>query len=1039
MALQEQHVAFKFAGGVETKMDPKAVPAVRLLDLQNGVFTRAISIKKRNGYELLSRAIEDSASPISGAKRLAKRDDELLLFTDNRCYSKQSDADQWTDAGALVAPLGQERPAVTTGTAQTMPDHATAGGITVYAWEDSLDGVYWTVVDEATGRIYRAPTQADSLGQRPRCVAVGNIIHIYYAVPTLSRVMVMTVNPATPSASVTASTLIEDLSSSNPVFDACPTTRTGTPALIAWHEHATTDVRIGYVDASGVLGSPTTGHPSVARLSPTVVSTTPIAVAYRYVDGANGDHLFLSYVTSTAQGIVRTLNGGSLAAGIATTVSDSDIGLTTAVSVQRIALAVSSTHAWVAFEEAAVAASNRYCMVNSVAFLGAASSAVRIRSVGLASRAFQAGNATDVFAVFVHDTTYFNVYLTLRLSDFAPAGRHLVGSAAGAPTRTHLSSVVVTDDVATVVLPYKTRLASLNNDKFGETALSKVTMSFDDADTHQTAQTGRGLTLAAACPQHYDGRLWTEQGFHVGPELVTAVTASGGSMTVSSTYLYVVWYEWTDAQGEIHRGPTSIGTEVVTGGADTQVTLTLPMLRVTRKTNVRICVGRSLPGATANIYRVTSLDSTTDGAAANGYVANATGSDTVSFVDRMSDADLIEQEEIYTVGGILSNDPVSLGSHVAAGKNRLFFTDAQAGSVVRFSKRVATGFGVEFAPELMYDIDPDGGDITSLATMDDVVFAFKASSIYAFNGDGPYENGSNTSGGLVAGFSSSQLITSDVGCTDPSSIVLTPKGLMFKSSKGIYMLSRSREVTKVGSPVETYDSQNVRRAVVLPDRTAVLFLTDSGSSLYYDYEVLQWSRFTNHEGYDGIVVDNEFYYLRTNDIVFKETPGVHSDGGARITLTFETAWLHLLEHLQGFQRFWKLLLLGTRTSPHQLAVSHRMSYEEQWSDPYYLDATGDTSSVGWITGDSANPIGEDPIDGTAYGEGDYGEGDYGGDAPGVYQWRYGIHEDGQAVQFRFEDFEKAGLSGASFELTEMTITGGVKKSDMRPFSAARST
>src|SRR5687767_701318 len=135
MALTEQHTAFKFAGGIETKMDSKAVPPVRLLALRNGVFTRAISIKKRNGYSLLARAIDGSVSLITGAKRLAAREDELLLFTTARCYSKQSGANQWTDAGALVAPLGHDRPAVHTSTAQTMPDHATNGGVTAYAWE----------------------------------------------------------------------------------------------------------------------------------------------------------------------------------------------------------------------------------------------------------------------------------------------------------------------------------------------------------------------------------------------------------------------------------------------------------------------------------------------------------------------------------------------------------------------------------------------------------------------------------------------------------------------------------------------------------------------------------------------------------------------------------------------------------------------------------------------------------------------------------------------------------------------------------------
>ena len=41
MALQEMAYPIKFAGGVSTKEDPKAVPTARLLTLENAVFTRA--------------------------------------------------------------------------------------------------------------------------------------------------------------------------------------------------------------------------------------------------------------------------------------------------------------------------------------------------------------------------------------------------------------------------------------------------------------------------------------------------------------------------------------------------------------------------------------------------------------------------------------------------------------------------------------------------------------------------------------------------------------------------------------------------------------------------------------------------------------------------------------------------------------------------------------------------------------------------------------------------------------------------------------
>lgn len=1032
MALREAIQAFKFAGGIETKMDSKAVPAMRLLGLENGVFAKAISIQKRNGYIARSMRI-DNGSTISGAKRLAKRDNELLLFTDNRCYSKQGENDQWADAGPIICAVGSDRAAIHTSSQQTSPDHATNGGVVAYAWEDSLGGVWWATVDAETKIFQRTPTQADALGQRPRCVAVGDVIHIYYTVPTAQSIMVIVVNPANPAAVVAPVILANDLDSTNPVYDACPTTRVDTPALIAWHEHATTNIRIGYVHASGALGTPANGNPSVYQHTAEIGAASPLACAFKYVDGGAGDWLFLSYIYDPGpdvDGLVTTLTGGSLASPI--TVSSSAIAYAVPVGVTRTALAV-GTDVWVAFEESAAQPSQRYTVVNNVAIDASAGTERTIRSVGLASRAFQAGNAEDVFAVFVHDTTYFNVYLTLRLSDFVAAGRQLAASAGGAPARTHQPSVHVTDNVAHVVLPSLTRLASANSDKFTEKALRHLTLDFDHDDAFQTAQIGTGLYLAAGCPQHYDGR-WNEQGFHVGPEYMpTPTKAAGGSLTVSSSYLYVLWYEWTDAFGEIHRGPTSIGTTVVTGGADTQVTMSVPTLRVTAKSNVRICVARSLPGDTSRLWRVSSLDPTATGP--NGFIANDKTVDSISFVDRMSDMNLQLQERIYTTGGVLSNDPTSLGSLVTVAKNRLFFNDSSNGSVVRYSQRIATGYGLEIVPEFAHDINPAGGDITALAEMDGNIVVFKQSSIFAFGGDGPTETGSNA----IGGFSEAQKQPGNVGCTDPSSIVEIPAGLLFKSAQGIWLLRRDFSVEYVGAPAEAYNDQVVRRATAMPDRTQVVFLTNSGLTLLYDHLFGQWSTFTNHEGLDAAVVNGSYYYLRNDGVVWKETVGEYSDNGARITLRLETAWLHMQEHLQGFARFWKLLLLGTWVSPHQLGIQYRLSYDEAWSDPSWLDATDDTDSTGWLTGDGCSEIGLEPIGGSVYGEGAYGDGPYGGTGPDIYQWRLGIHEKGQSIQFRFEDFEKSGLAGASFELTEMTVVGGTMAVDNRPFSKGRST
>src|SRR5256885_5511617 len=109
--MAEAELHFRFAGGVDTKTDEKTVPTTKLLALENGVFTRATSIKKRNGYETLAT--------IPDAIRLAQRGDaELLAFTDARAYSVSDDGFV-SDTGAVYSAVGSDRPLVVTGTQQT--------------------------------------------------------------------------------------------------------------------------------------------------------------------------------------------------------------------------------------------------------------------------------------------------------------------------------------------------------------------------------------------------------------------------------------------------------------------------------------------------------------------------------------------------------------------------------------------------------------------------------------------------------------------------------------------------------------------------------------------------------------------------------------------------------------------------------------------------------------------------------------------------------------------------------------------------------
>lgn len=1046
MALAERVQAFKFAQGLETKADPKSVPMPKLLVLENGVFSRATSIIKRNGYQDIGQAIEGSSATVTGAIRLAKRGSELLEFTPSRCYSRETGASQWSDVGAVYSAVGADRPLPTTGTDQTQIDAAALGGVTVCAWEDSAGGVWWSAVDTATGRVYRAAAQADAGGISPRCVAVGANLHVYWANASAGTINVIAVSPIAPTAAVTPIQLTPDLAGADPIYDVTPTTRTDTPSVIAWAENGTGNVRLGYVDQSGIISSPVLGDPPSITFAASRTAGTPIGVAHALIDGANGDRIALAYVTGAGLGSasVQFFSGGNgNTSPIATTTGYVAYAPTAAflrcgIAVVRNATAGTTT-AWTLWEETAAAATNHYLRVVSVeATAGSSGILGTIKSVGLVAKPFAVGS--NVFATTVHPTTSFNTYLTFKISGIdadgnVPVGRHLPGSAAGLPVRKHVASSYVSGSIASIALPMRQRLVSENNDKFLETAPRLVTLDFANDQSHQYAEFGKGLYLAGACPMHYDGRQWTELGFSVGPEVVTAVTAGGGSMTSSTVYEYRVWYEWTDAQGEVHLGPTSPGILVTMGPADTQVTLTLPTCRLTRKSGVRIMVARSVAGSNGNasqLWRVTSLDTTTAGSA-NGYVANAPASDAVSFLDRMSDVTLQTFDELYTDGGILSNDPTPLGPAIARGKDRLFASDPSDPTIVRYSQPFADGFGVQWPPDLFLRIDLQGGSVQGLGAIDNRIIIWTERQIWTFAGDGPDQTGGTTE----SGFSRPQLVPGgDIGCTDPQSIVFTPRGYMFKSPQGIWELGGDSSINYRGAPVEAFNGQTVRRAVQLPDRTQVLFLTDSGSTLLYDYLFDQWSTFTNYEGSDCVVVDGQLYFLATSGRMFAETVGSYSDAGVRIRLRIETAWIKMVEYLQGFQKFNQFHLLGTWKSAHQLGVQYQTDYTLGWTDSVWLDATGASSGTGWISG--SNVVGLEPISGSNYSDGQYNVGQYGGTAPGEYAWRLDLWEVGQSIQFRFEDFEAAGFFGSSFELTELVITGAVLGNVRRPMTAGRS-
>jgi hypothetical protein len=1001
MPLRETTLVVQFAEGLETKRDRKGVLPTKMLALENAVFSKAISFVKRFGYEDLGTTVLGESEPLPQLVALGKRQYELLGFSNDEAFSWVDDASAWMRAGAIQSVICDHEAVCKTGSNQTLADIAVLNGIALYGWEDSRGGVWYAVLDDYTGRSLVPPTQVDAGGQRPRCHSVGAFLHLYWVRTAAQEIRVWRIAPSNPTGAPVESILITNIDGARPFYDVDNDT---TKAVIAWRN---TDAQIGvaYVHQQGAIGGAGLGLPV-----PVVIAanpTTALSVALDKLDEAA--RVAVAWAASSKSYVMLD---SDLAAEFAIrTFSDPDAGgaagRITCVFL-RDSNADGNRELWISSDDGGLLDIVRHLKTDSDPAVFSLLEKRVQRGLVLGSKSFLDDGEAYVFTQ--HDSTLYRTYFCQRVSDGLTVARFLPGLAAGRIAKEHLPSV--TDEAAVgsravrFAAIYVTDIESPNGDVFTEKGIRRCSLDFASNEAFRSAQLGKTLYISGGLVQAYDGERVTEAGFHVGPDDLATPTLGAittGPGLADGTYGYVAVYENVLANGEIERGPASPPVLVEVTGGPRQVTVTIPTYRWATKPGARIGVFRSLNGDASIFSRVSSFDPTTAGAV-NGYVANDSTVDSVTFRDEMDDATLREQDPLYTNGGIVNNDPIGPARLIAGGKGRVFAVDSSTPMRVYHSQEQAEGFAAEFSPGLFFSVDPYGGDINGLIVMDDSLVVFKETAIFIVDGPGPLANPD-----VGGGFTQPQLVTSDVGCLSPDSLVYTPVGVAFQSQKGIYMLGRDRSVSYVGAPVEAYNAQNIVAATLVENKTQIRFLTDAGKTLLYDYLFNQWSVFTNHEGQDALVVDGEYMYLRNNGHVLTETVD-YRDVNSQIRMAMETAWLKLAGHLQGWQFLWTMTAVGEWKSDHKLRVYTAFDFEDGWSGP---------------------PIEVDPSEArqtAPYGDGPYGAGPYGGTNDTRYQFEIHVGQECEAVRFRFEDVEPTGSFGASFELTELILTGGVQRS-----------
>lgn len=424
--------------------------------------------------------------------------------------------------------------------------------------------------------------------------------------------------------------------------------------------------------------------------------------------------------------------------------------------------------------------------------------------------------------------------------------------------------------------------------------------------------------------QLWDGKL-NAFPFLYGCTDIAKGATTGAASGVYSTY--VSMFEAYDGNGNVYRSTPSPALTVERGATGVDLTVMFYQGDTSYYSNGILIV----------IYRLES-----DGVYHRlGAIVNNPNSST--YGDTFSDtsaASIEANESLYTTGGILPNDAPPPPAVVAAGMNRIWLVPHDNKRSLWYSKEQDTGVGVEFVSQFKLYM-PDDGDITAAIEMDAKMIVFKRTAIYIVSGDGP------NSAGYGSQFAV-QKVSSEIGCVDIGSVLLTRLGVFFRSSDGIKLLDRSLSVVDIGEQVVDYDDTIVQ-SISDPTRGLAMFATEGGEWLVFDMVRAIWSVITAYGTADNLAMYGDASWLvwsgDSTSVSIRRLSWVSgiamfSANSSPYAMTVETQWI-ALDGIAGLKRVYWLELTGEYKSAHSLVVKLYYDYNSTVAQTLTWTATTD--------------------------------------------------------------------------------------------------
>lgn len=1056
MALRDSWVPIRFERGVDSTTNKKVMISGTLTECENGSFGERITIIKRNGTELFSRAwaVSSGYDGIEGAVGLASRDDgnDLVILTDDdRIGSYDSDSDHWVERGhwPMLRLKTDEPPrGPNEGWDATQ---CSSGSVQLWAWEDLRGGVFARLRNLDTGVSYGPEFRIGGhLSRSPSAVTVGQTFHVYFVSGSVNTMNVAVLNPSNPT-SVSAS-----YSQLHPAID--PLNRTySVDTLEGWSTSRIAislsgSTIIGVVREDGVLAaSGSSLWPNPVSFDSSIinpdVSLSPdgalMAVTVKGPTGVSG-----SIRTRVYDPISFSIVQSSITMDSHPTVTGSSS------SVLNIGGAFSGRSFSVISSMSASQPVDRYLRIGSVDMTSqpydVPSSGVLIRHSQLSSKPFMLGD--HVHAWCTHPSTRQSTDFLVRDDGLVEAMSRY--SRAHPPASGVLGRVEVKvspGDVGGVVA----RRGSTVRDQFiavsgglssfGDRHPSLSSLTYHPSSSWRPVDIAGNLYMPGGFLGKYDGSSVTENNFLLMVEGLSGSVGSGslGSPGILSmgdvrtagplataSFVYEVYPVAYDAHGNEEQGGCVQLLSLTLSGSVTQVqnsaSLSWNSICHTKRDGVQASDIRFKVFRTGLLNGVpgTTRQRIDDPARP---IINSTSVDRITFTDTIPENVRALGEISYTQFSPV-NGPTVACSSMTSQADRLYVAGSEGRPLDIVPSKLRLDGPISFADAVSFQAPSDGGPITGLGALDGRIVVFKRNRVFVGNASGPDNSLTD-----VTPFDLPELITTDVGSQEPATVVSVAgnavQGLLFRSNRGMRAITPGLSIVDMSDPLGKLDSFHVVGGLSPDHIEEARFYTSEGTTLVLNTKFNEWSTATDQSAVAATTWKGVAAHVDHNGYVRVESTGSWLDSSRAYPLKIETGWLPL-DGIQGLSRVRRLLVLGDFYSHHKLRVEMAVDYRDSWVAIREIDTR--TSMQIFPYGGPQNPS-------TPTGSVDtYGSGSFGG-RDRVYQFEFRLPiERFQTVRFRFSDVDQAlsgsNQNGRSYSLTEMRLL--VAKDSRRPNNMA---